>query len=65
MITFSFLTSESFIWYILLASLSVLVNPLLMSPTVFMTLEQEVTKRCRLSWLTNSALVSEPKCGER
>jgi SLIT-ROBO Rho GTPase activating protein len=22
-----------------------------------------VTKRCRLSWLTNSALVYEPKCG--
>ncbi len=26
--------------------------------------KQEVTKRCRLSWLTNSALVYEPKCGE-
>ncbi len=26
---------------------------------------QGVTKRCRLSWLTNSALVYEPKCGER
>jgi hypothetical protein len=24
---------------------------------------QEVTKRCRLSWLTNSPLVYEPKCG--
>jgi hypothetical protein len=24
-----------------------------------------VTKRCRLSWLTNSALVYEPKCGGR
>jgi hypothetical protein len=24
---------------------------------------QGVTKRCRLSWLTNSALVHEPKCG--
>jgi hypothetical protein len=24
-----------------------------------------VTKRCRLSWLTNSALVFEPKCGGR
>ncbi len=22
-----------------------------------------VAKRCRLSWLTNSALVKEPKCG--
>ena len=22
-----------------------------------------VTKRCRLSWLTNNALVYEPKCG--
>jgi hypothetical protein len=24
---------------------------------------QGVTKRCRLFWLTNSALVYEPKCG--
>jgi hypothetical protein len=24
---------------------------------------QGVTKRCRLSWLTNSALVNEYKCG--
>jgi hypothetical protein len=24
--------------------------------------KQGVTKRCRLSWLTNSALVYEPKC---
>ncbi len=24
---------------------------------------QGVTKRCRLSWLTNSARVYEPKCG--
>jgi hypothetical protein len=24
---------------------------------------QGVTKRCRLSWLTNNALVNEPKCG--
>ncbi len=24
--------------------------------------EQGVTKRCRLSWLTNSALIYEPKC---
>ncbi len=24
---------------------------------------QGVTKRCRLSWLTNCALVYEPKCG--
>ncbi len=27
--------------------------------------KQGITKRCRLSWLTNSALVYEPKCGER
>jgi hypothetical protein len=27
--------------------------------------EQGVTKRCRLPWLTNSALDYEPKCGER
>jgi hypothetical protein len=26
---------------------------------------QGVTERCRLSWLTNSALVYEPKCVER
>ncbi len=26
---------------------------------------QGVTKRCHLSWLTNSALVYEPKCGGR
>jgi hypothetical protein len=26
---------------------------------------QGVTTRCRLSWLTNSALVYEPKCGGR
>jgi hypothetical protein len=25
--------------------------------------KQEVTKRCRLSWLTNSDLVYEPKLG--
>ncbi len=25
--------------------------------------QQEVTKRCYLSWLTNSTLVYEPKCG--
>ncbi len=27
--------------------------------------KQGVTKRCRLSWLTNSTLVYEPKCGGR
>jgi hypothetical protein len=27
--------------------------------------EQGVTKRCRLFWLANSVLVSEPKCGGR
>jgi hypothetical protein len=27
--------------------------------------DQGVTKRCRLSWLTNNALVYEPKCGGR
>ncbi len=26
---------------------------------------QGVKKRCRLSWMTNSALVYEPKCGGR
>jgi hypothetical protein len=29
------------------------------------TYRQGVTKRCRLSWLTSSALVYEPKCGGR
>ncbi len=28
-------------------------------------LYQGVTKKCRPSWLTNSALVYEPKCMER
>ncbi len=28
-------------------------------------LTQGFTKRCRLSWLTNSALVHEPKCRGR
>jgi hypothetical protein len=36
----------------------------LLSCTLFFELsKQEVTKRCRLSWLTNSVLVYEPKCG--
>jgi hypothetical protein len=26
---------------------------------------QGITKRCRLFWLTNSALAYEPKCGDR
>ncbi len=30
----------------------------------FKVLQQGVTKRCRLSWLTNSALVYEPKYEE-
>jgi hypothetical protein len=29
------------------------------------TYRQGVTKSCRLSWLTNSAHVYEPKCGRR
>ncbi len=28
-----------------------------------LTVAQGVTNRCRLSWLTNSAIVYEPKCG--
>jgi hypothetical protein len=32
---------------------------------VFDDITQEVTMRCRLSWLTTSALVYEPKCGGR
>jgi hypothetical protein len=27
--------------------------------------DQGVTKRCRLTWLTNRALAYDPKCGER
>ncbi len=44
-------------------------NTLLCSPkrgekyTFVFTVPQGVTKRCRLSLLTNSALVHEPKCG--
>jgi hypothetical protein len=34
-------------------------------PTHFFTAVRGVTKICRLSWLTNSALVYEPKCGMR
>jgi hypothetical protein len=33
--------------------------------TTIKATSQGVTKRCRLSWLTNSALVFEPKCGGR
>jgi hypothetical protein len=33
------------------------------SRTFALPLSQGVTKRCRLSWLTNSALVCEPKRG--
>jgi hypothetical protein len=33
--------------------------------TLAVAQEQGVTKRCRLSWLINSALVYEPKCGGR
>jgi hypothetical protein len=31
--------------------------------SLFILFNQGVTKRCRLSWLTNSALEYEPKCG--
>ncbi len=31
--------------------------------TDFLSFDQGVTKRCGPSWLTNSALVYEPKCG--
>jgi hypothetical protein len=29
----------------------------------FYQVSQGVTKKCRLSWLTSSALIYEPKCG--
>ncbi len=32
---------------------------------IFNTVSQGITKICRLSWLTNSALIYEPKCGGR
>jgi hypothetical protein len=32
---------------------------------LFRSWNQGVTKRCRLSWLTNSALIFEPKCARR
>jgi hypothetical protein len=32
---------------------------------IISALTKGVTKRCRLSWLTNSGLVYEPKCGGR
>ncbi len=35
----------------------------LASSSSHLSLPQGVTKRCRLPWLANSALVSEPKCG--
>jgi len=34
-------------------------------PPIAVYCSQGVTKRCRLSWLTNSALIYEPKCGGR
>ncbi len=34
-------------------------------PVGYVTYVQGVTKRCRLTWLTNGALVYEPKCGGR
>jgi hypothetical protein len=40
--------------------LSIQVNK---SQIHLVTQSQGFTKRCRLSWLTNSALVYEPKCG--
>jgi hypothetical protein len=43
-----------------------LVSPVLYSPTKPITTlpqTQGVTKKCRQSWLTISALVYEPKCG--
>jgi hypothetical protein len=34
-----------------------------MSKAMGLINSQGVTKRCSLSWLTNSALLNEPKCG--
>jgi hypothetical protein len=35
-----------------------------LTPISLMRQKQGATNRCRLSWLTNSALVYEPKCGK-
>ncbi len=37
--------------------------PLILDNLELSPIYKGVTKRCRLSWLTNSALVDEPKCG--
>ncbi len=34
-----------------------------LSNSLFAHRNQGITKRCHLSWLTNSALICEPKCG--
>ncbi len=49
------------LFFCLALYLSRLPNPAPEQLSVGLT--QGVTKRCRLSWLTNSVLVYEPKCG--
>ncbi len=39
--------------------------PFTEGPSVGIAVSQGITKRCRLSWLTNIALIYEPKCGGR
>jgi hypothetical protein len=36
---------------------------LILNYSSYKSLDQGVTKKCRLSWLTKSTLVYEPKCG--
>ncbi len=46
--------------------ISLIMTPLSLAVRQYLELAQQgVTKRCRLSWLTNSVLVNEPKCGGR
>ncbi len=41
---------------------SIILDIARLSSEVLLTVVQGVKKKCRLSWLTNSALVYEPKC---
>jgi hypothetical protein len=54
----------SYLFYVLCASLGLDVQLWSWSLETIRH-HQGVTRRCRLSWLTNSALIYEPKCGGR
>jgi hypothetical protein len=53
------------LYYIETFTLWMKVSVLLHSSALLMLSHQGVTRRCRLSWLANSALVYVPKCGGR